>query len=117
MRRSLALALTLGALVPGVAPAAPRAVWRDGQGTVSFDQHRRVQERLAAAVALPGGGIAAVGDTGRGQHATFAVLSPDGSLDRAFGTGGATLVPHGAVRVDGLARGAGGALVAVAQGG
>jgi hypothetical protein len=115
MRRSAALALTLGALLPSAAQAAPRTVWSDGQGTVSFDQHRRVEERLGAAVALPGGGIAAVGDTGRGQHVTFVVLGADGGLDRTFGTGGATLVPHGAVRVDGLARGTGGALVAVAE--
>jgi hypothetical protein len=115
MRRPLVLAVALGALLPGTASAAPHAVRRDGQGTVSFDQHRRVQERLGAAVALPGGGIVAAGDTGRGQHLTFAALGPDGALDRSFGTRGATLVPHGAVRVDGLARGAGGALVAVGQ--
>jgi uncharacterized delta-60 repeat protein len=109
MRRILPAALVGLVLFPAAATAAPRVTAAPGRVSVTFDESRRLQERIGALVAAPDGSVLAAGSTRSSNRLAIMTLRANGSLGRS------AVAPFDVREGDALVRAADGTLIAVGR--
>ena len=108
---TMAAALVMASGVAWAANAGDLDTSFDGDGRVVFDVFGGVNDSAQAVAIQPDGKIVLAGSwagfASDGSGRTFAItrFNPDGSLDKAFGSGGRTLVafPNAAAEAKGVA--------------